>query len=222
VTAASPSIAASLEAIVKEHVGGHGWPVRLSRDDAGLLIPFRINEDARAFAGQTGLHIDAENQVSIGSAGTCFLADGWKYAWRRGISPIDVQRAELAELTVDMVRPLILACEDYLESQRPPAPPTELQLRLQARVAHRLACGVCASCQDSQPGDWVVVHDLAWPATQIEKIEDGEYFIRHEGKEFRAPGHRLFPTAAPVVPEKPFKGELLIGGFHRTTLETTT
>jgi hypothetical protein len=224
VTANNSNMAASLEAIVREHVGAIGPVVRLSRDDASLLIPFRICEDARAFNLESGRHIDSENYMTVGSAGTAFLADGWNFQWRDGVSLVDVPRSDLVELKLRMVRPLIDAANAYLRSQQAPAPPTGRELRLQARVAHRLQCGTCARCVDAKVGDWVTVQGWAWPATQIESVdEQGRFFIKlPDGTLACDNGHRLFPTAAPVAPEpQRTESEIFIGGFHRAPLTGT-
>jgi hypothetical protein len=231
ITAANRDLAASLEAIVKEHLGAIG-PARLSNDDASILLPFRISQDSnpRAFAGQTGLHLDGDNHVSIGSAGTCFLANGWKYHWRDAVSLVDVPRSQLPEIELNAVRPLILAAEDYLESQRPPAPPTGLQLRMRAAAEkarlHREQCqDQCARCHDSKVGQWVVVryNGRQSPAVQIAAFDGVNYTVKYQGKSYSSNGQDMFPTDAPApVVETVKEAQILVGGFHRAPMETNT
>jgi hypothetical protein len=219
IEASDATVGDALEDMVRRMAGA--GPVQLSDNSPSRLHVFRIEAtDARHFTMTTQPY--SAGTLSVEAPGAYWLHEGAGLRWKDGVDLLTVRRQDLPLLTPEAAQEIMRAADEGFAKLQPPPPKTALQLRMEARVAHRLACGVCASCQDAKPGDWVALHDLSWPACRIVSVDaaTGEFQIEHEGKPYRAPGHRLFPTAAPVVAEKPFEGELLIGGFHRTSLAT--
>jgi hypothetical protein len=216
-------VAEAVSAMV-QRIAGAG-PVQLSDKSPSRLHVFRIEAtDARHFSLQTQRY--RTGQLSVEAVGTCWLLQGAGLRWKDGVSLLDVPRAGLPLLTEESASEIIRLADDGLAKLQPPAPKTALQLRMEAAVAHRVACGTCVVCAGGAAvGDWVKLDrsDLAQivadPAGHAVPNDAGEYHILYAGKAYRAHGHRLVPATAPVVEPKPQKRTLMIGA--RYTVEVS-